>query len=568
MIVHFKRKTMKRKIFSTILTAAAFAIAGTGCSKRIDEAYANPNADVRVPVEQLLPAITSSMGANGAGHGPYNDYRFLGKYIQNFSFVNSGDMYDKMSSRLIPLGSTAADLTASIFRAHYYDIGQNCVNMIKWAEEEGKWDYAGVGKAIFAWSWLTLTDVQGEVILKQAFDPSRLTFQYDTQEEVYTYVRQLAHEAIENLGRTGDGVNPANLALGDAFFYNGDVNKWKKFAYAVLARSFNHLTNKSTYQADSVIKYCDLAIISNADNALQKFAYLPGGVTGTGNFFGPIRNNLNSVVDGTNTAIRQSAYIVNLLTGNNSAFPGVVDPRAIYMIRKNENGTFKGVRPNKGQTDISPATDRPENFHGINQTATSNTTPSNDNNCRYIFRNAAPLPVIIASEVLFMKAEAALRKAAPDKAMALAAYREGISQHFDLLTSTYSTNVPAGEVITPASKQTYINAVVPASAADMNLTKVMLQKYISLFAVGIAETWGDMRRYHYSKDLDPTTGLPVYRDFIIPSGTDLHPNNLGEPVYRVYPRYNSETIWNIEELKRIGADQDNFHTKQPWFVLP
>lgn len=558
---------MKRKFIPTILTAAAFAVAVTGCSKKIDDAYANPNADVRVPVEQLLPAITSCMGANGAGHGPYNDYRFLGKYIQNFSFCNSGDMYDRMSSRLIPLGSTAADLTASIFRVHYFDIGENCVKMIKWAEEEKKWDYAGVGKAIFAWSWLTLTDVQGEVILKQAFDPNRLTFQYDTQEEVYAYVRQLAHEAIAYLERTGDGVDPANLAKGDAFFYNGDVNKWKKFAYAVLARSFNHLTNKSTYQPDSVIKYCDLAITTNADNALQKFAYAPGGVTGTANFFGPARNNLSSVVDGTNTAIRQSAYIVNLLTGNNAAFPGVTDPRAIYMIRKNENGTFKGVRPNKGQTDITPDKDRPENFFGVNQTTLVNTAPSNDNNCRYVFRNAAPLPVILASEVLFMKAEAALRKAAPDKAMALDAYRQAISLHFDLLTSTYNVNIPAGEEITAVSKQAYLDAVVPASAADMNLTKVMLQKYIALFAVGICEVWTDMRRYHYT-DNDPATGMPVYRDFVVPSGADLHPNNQGQPVYRVYPRYNSETIWNIEELKRIGADQDNFHTKKPWFAIP
>ncbi|MBO9657335.1 MAG: SusD/RagB family nutrient-binding outer membrane lipoprotein [Chitinophagaceae bacterium] len=556
---------MKRKIFPIILTAAAFSLAVTGCTKRIDEAYANPNADVRVPVEELLPPIVSCMAANGAGHGPFNDYRFLGRYIQNFAFVNSGDMYDRMSSRLIPLGSTAADMTASIFRMHYYDIGQNCVNMIKWAEEEKKWDYAGVGKAIQAWSWLTLTDVQGEVILKQAFDPARLTFQYDTQEEVYAHVRNLAHQAIAYLDQTGDGASQANLAKGDAFFYNGDVNKWKKFAYAVLARSFNHLTKKANYNADSVIKYCDLAITTNADNAMVKFAYVPGGIGGTANFFGPIRNNLSGVAEGSSSAIRQSTYIVNLLTGNNSAFAGITDPRAIYMIRKNENGTFRGVSPNRGQTAITPATDRPESFWGVNQTTTANGAPGNDNNCRYVFRNAAPAPVIIASEVLFMKAEAALKK--NDKATALAAYREGISQHFDLLTSVYNVNIPPAEVITPASKAAYMNAVVPTSAADMNITKIMLQKYISLFVIGMCEVWTDLRRYGY-KETDPDTGQQIFRDFVVPSGNDLHPNNLGEPVYRVYPRYNSETIWNIEELKRIGADQDNFHTKKPWFAIP
>lgn len=559
---------MKKILIHTLLVTGVVSILVTSCSKKIDEAYANPNADVRVPVEQLLPAIVSSMAANGAGHGAYNDYRFLGKYIQNWVFCNAGDMYDKMCGRLIPLGSTQADMTASIFRAHYYDIGQNNMRMIQWAEEEKKWDYAGVGKAIFAWSWLQMTDVQGEVILKQAFDPSRLTFSYDTQEEVYAYVRQLCFEALDYLSRTGDGVSQANLASGDAYFYNGDVNKWKKFVYAVLARSYNHLSNKGTlYKPDSVIKYCDLAINANADNGMVKFAFAPGGVTGTANFFGPARNNLSSVVDGTNAAIRQSTYIVNLLTGANSAFSGVTDPRAIYLVRKNDNNTFKGVQPNKGQTAITPAADRPQNFWGVSQTALSNTAPSNDNNCRYIFRNAAPLPVITAAEVKFMKAEAALRKG--DKATALAAYKEGISLNFDMLTTTYNANIPAGEEITPTKKDTYMNdpLVVPVSAASLTRTKIMLQKYIALYGIGVVEVWTDMRRYHYS-DKDPETNVQVYADFVVPSGADLHPNNQGKLVYRVYPRYNSETVWNMEELKRIGADKDDFHTKECWFSQP
>jgi hypothetical protein len=48
------------------------------------------------------------------------------------------------------------------------------------------------------------------------------------------------------LNMTGDGVSQANLAIGDAYFYNGDVNKWKKFVYGVLARSYGYLSNKAT----------------------------------------------------------------------------------------------------------------------------------------------------------------------------------------------------------------------------------------------------------------------------------------------------------------------------------
>ena len=135
---------MNINFIRTTIGAVLFGLLMVGCSKKIDEAYANPNADVRVPVEQLLPPLVAAMAANGSGHGPYNDYRTFGKYIQNWHFANAGDMYDRMSSRLVTLGSTPADQTASIFRAHYYDIGQNNMNMIKWAKEEKKWDYVSV----------------------------------------------------------------------------------------------------------------------------------------------------------------------------------------------------------------------------------------------------------------------------------------------------------------------------------------------------------------------------------------------------------------------------------------
>jgi hypothetical protein len=557
---------MKHINIKTALIFCGAAMLLQACSKKIDEVYKNPNADTRVPVEQILPPLIAAMAANGAGHGQINDARFFGKYIQYWHFCNPGDMYDRMSGRLIPLGSTQADMTGSTWRAHYYDLGMNLQNMMTWADEEQKWDYLGVGKAIYAWSTLLMTDLHGEIIFKEAFEP-QATFAYDNQEEVYDSVRQICHEALAYLNMTGGNMNPANLATSDAFFYQGDLNKWKKFVYSILARSFNHVSVKPEYNADSVIKYCDLAITTNADNAMVKFAYnaTSNPITASANFFGPARNNLASTTDGTNTAIRQSDYIADLLTGANGEFPNVVDPRAIYLIRKNANNTFKGVERNKGQLVMAQG-DRPENFHGVsqNQSTVNNTSPSNDNNCRYIFRNASPMPIVTASEILFMKAEAAFRK--DDIQMAWDAYKQGISLNFDMLTTTFNVNIPTGEEITQAKKDAYINdPIVVPPPANLNMSKIMLQKYIALYGYGVMETWMDMRRFHYN---DPYEGsAEVYRDFLEPVGTtDLHPNNQGKWVYRVFPRYNSEYLWNITELRRIGADKDDYHTKPTWNV--
>ncbi|MEQ1767662.1 MAG: SusD/RagB family nutrient-binding outer membrane lipoprotein, partial [Methylotenera sp.] len=370
--------------------------------------------------------------------------------------------------------------------------------MVLWAEEEQKWNYVGVGKAIQAWSWLSLTDMHGDVILKEAFNTSQLTFKYDSQADVYAYVRQLCYEAIANLNRTDGASTAANLAIGDQYFYGGDVNKWKKFVYGVLARSYNHLSNKSSYSADSVIKYCDLSITNIAEDAMVKYAAT--SVSGTNNYFGPLRGNLNSASIGTETGIRQASYSANLMNGSNPFFASLADPRAWYLLRGNVNGTIIGVDMNAGQSGIT-ANDRPENFHGISQAASStpnNSAPSNDLNCRYIFRNNSPTPIMTATEIAFMKAEALYKKG--DKPAALASYLNGINFSFDMLTTTFGVNVPAANVITPAMKLAYINnaAVTPATAAGLTLSHIMLQKYIALWGYGCLETWTDMRRYHYT----------------------------------------------------------------------
>lgn len=549
---------MKKILIRTTLFCAVLASAFS-CSKQIDDAYQNPNAPVRVPVETLLPNLIASMAGNYAGHGTMNDTRYIGAYVQNFQFYLPLSVYDQMGYT-----NNSADIGQSTWRMHYYDIGQNNMKMIEWAKEEKKWDYAGVGQAIFAWSWMTMTDYYGDIILDESFRTENITFKYNTQEEVYTHVRKLCFESLENLNKTGDGVSQANLAKGDAFFYNGDVNKWKKFVYGVLARYYNHQSNKSTYKADSVIYYTNLSLATTDDNGLVKFT--ANSLSATNNFFGPFRGNLTGTGTTAPTAIRQGAYIANLMNGTNSEFAGVQDPRAWYMLRGNTNGTIKGVAANKGQAVIT-ANDRPENFWGVSQVVASNAAPATDANCRFIFRNNAPFPILTTSEIQFMKAEAAFRKG--DKATAYQAYKDGISASFDMLSTTYNVNIPVGKEITPVNKLAYMSntAVVPATSAGLTLTKIMLQKYIAMFAHGALETWMDLRRFHYS-DLDAQTGAQVYKDFVVPTAGDLYVDNQGLTVQRVRPRFNSEYVWNILELQRIGATGLDYHTKKLWVTEP
>jgi hypothetical protein len=180
--------------------------------------------------------------------------------------------------------------------------------------------------------------------------------------------------------------------------------------------------------------------------------------------------------------------------------------------------------------------------------------------------------MMTASEMQFIIAEAALRKG--DNATALAAYINGISLDFDLLTTTYSYAIPAGRAITPASKAAYLadSRVVPATPGDLTLTRIMLQKYIALYGWGVHRTWVDMRKYHYT-DIDPATTKQVYADFtpppnLPPPNNYLVSTNNGGWAYRCRPRYNSEYLYNIPELTRIGALNNDYITYKPWFALP
>ncbi len=532
----------------------------TSCKKKIDEAYQQPNAPTDPSIESLLPGVIGGFtwfsSNSGTGYGVVLDGLLIGRYIQYFGVQSSGDSWGQMA-----MVGTGVDLGGSVWATFYFGQGGNVNRIIQKGTEQQKWDYVGVAWAVRAWGLLELTNEYSDAPLKQAFNPDLSQFLYDTQPEFYDSCRVTCHRALSFLNKTDGNVSKANLALGDAFFYNGDVNKWKKFVYGILARSFIDLSNKDIFKAnnfayaDSAIKYATLAMTTNDDNAAVKVS--GGLISGLNNYWGPYRSNIGS--------FRQGAYIANLMSGvNPGAFTTVVDPRRWYMLSENARGTFKGFFPWSGSANAM-GLDYPKNFWR-NRDSVSTLPPAVDST-RYLYQDKSPWPMMTASEMQFVIAEAALRKG--DKALAIIAYKNAISLNFDMLTTTYNQNIPAGKAITQASKEAYLSnpAVIPASSANLTLTHIMLQKYIALYIWGSHQTWIDMRKFHYV-DIDPATSMQVYADFMPPSGVNLYFQNNGKLTYRMRPRYNSEYLYNVPELTRIGAYQNNdYNTFEMWFSM-
>ncbi|MBX2927743.1 MAG: SusD/RagB family nutrient-binding outer membrane lipoprotein [Saprospiraceae bacterium] len=504
---------MKRKFFIPALVAIMLVFSNS-CNDYLDINFDPSNPQVAEGFALLPPMLANMV------RGETFDTRYVGQYIQNWNWILANNVWDQHGY------APGSDAAGEMWRQHYWAIGRNIELMIEQAELKQQWDYIGVGKAIRAWSWQTSTDVYGEMILTQMFEPNRYVFDYDTQDKIYAEVQRVALEAVDDLKRTDGGVSQAGLARGD-LVYAGNREKWLRFTYGVLARNAHHISNKSTYNADKVIEYCDLALQSNADN----FNVPHAGTSGTdGNFFGPVRNNLRSY--------RQSAYILSLLNG--TIFNGVEDPRLSKLLSPSPDGVYRGVTPTAG--DPTNTLNNPERIPllwGVSPTVTvAANIPG-----KYIFTNAAPHSLMTYSEIQFMKAEAAFIKGS--KPLAYDAFKKGIIAHMDF----------AG--VAAADRDAYLaSAAVPQTADALTLSDIMLQKYISLWVHGALETWVDMRRYRYSSN--------VYTGFTLPA--TLYLDNGGQPVYRLRPRYNSEFVWNLDALNGIGATEANFHTQELWFM--
>jgi hypothetical protein len=486
------------------------------CSDYLD-INTNPSFPQEAPAQTLLPPIFQEMVA-----GEVFDSRFIGKYIQNFAQVTANDVWDTHGY------NTLSDNGGQIWRSHYWAIGTNIDRMITDANANNKYWYAGVAKAIRAWSWQTTTDYHGEIILNEAWQPNRFVFAYNEQPDIYNEVVKLCEEALAEFDK--EDVS-ASLAIGD-LVYKGDRDKWKRFVYAILARNAHHISNKSNYDPDKVIAYVDKSFTGNADN----FNVPHGGTNTTdANFLGSLRNNLGS--------LRQTSFVINLMNG--TVFSGSADPRLPVMFTASPDGTYNGVTPPLG--DANSAVGNVKRIPNLWGTLGNTSTTG-----KYIYDDKAIFPVITYAELQFIKAEAAFIKG--DKATALTAYVNGINAHMDFV-DTYTPSATF-----TAEKTAYLSntSVVPASADDLTLSQIMLQKYIALVGHGIIETWVDMRRYHY----DPL----VYTGFTLPA--TMFADNGGKPAYRVRPRYNSEYVYNLKSLSVYGGDKLDYHTYEQWFSKP
>ena len=532
-----------------------------GCKK-----YLDINSDPASPNVPSLPSLLTPAQAtmsrtlifDGRGTGAYN------QFWSNTAVQEAFDIHNANQG-----GSGFGNQG---WRDIYQLQGPSINLIIQQGIQNEQWDYVGVALALRAWGFQYLTDMHSDIVFKQAWEPNRVFFDYNDQETVYKGIDSICRQALVYLSRNDGKVNQAQLGRGD-IIYNGNRDRWIKFVYGLMARNYHRLTNKANYKADSVIRYVDLSLASNADNTLVPHSATRNDDT---NPLGPARDNF--------TVRRQSRFIVQLMDGTilrGNSNGASRDPRIRGMLSVSPdtsfisptmttlNGGYRFLLPSVGYTlgNAGTTTFRrgPATIWG--DSAIANPAISNfaDRAAgKYLFRNNAPLPVMTYHELQFIKAEAALLKR--DKGTAFIAYQNAITSHFDFVNAM-NTGTNNYIPISATERTSYLTSnAVKQTAAALTLTDVMQQKFIGNWGWNFLEQWCDLRRYHYY-DTDPETSLPVFNGFqLITTFSTL--NQGPNLAYRVWPTNFSEFDWNRDALRKIGALTTNYHTLEMWFSQP
>lgn len=287
--------------------------------------------------------------------------------------------------------------------------------------------------------------------------------------------------------------------------------------------------------------------------------------------------------------------LLKLGTASGNDTTGVKDPK---LLRKYY---FKG----SGFTSATGPIGQAENFWG----RTEAVTDAKDGEGRWLYSNGAPYVLTTYAEVLFDLAEVQFKYGS--KADAFETWKKAIAadmefsakyiQKESLVTvggKVYHQGDKVDQATFKAMAQEYLNGpfVAGLPMSEFSLSHIMMQKYIALFPWGAPEVWVDLRKYHF--DIAYTGDVPsfgngwdktlinqkrdddaskVYKGFYLaPANVQsrrsaYNEKNNGAPCYRLRPRYNSEYMWNLNNLKAlkpIPGDADDYQCSIPWFAYP
>ena len=350
-------------------------------------------------------------------------------------------------------------------------------------------DFWAIAKIIQVTAMSRVTDYYGPIPYSKVGQGS--TTPYDSQQQVYNELFADLDTAVTNLEAFEVKNNPNYLTAGtDAvvpfakfdMVYGGSYLKWLKYANSLRLRLAMHIVNidptTAKAQALKAINEASGLITLNTQNA---------NISGYG-YHSPIWWIGTSWTD-----LAVGADLTSYLNGYK-------DPREAGMISpatapSSIAGQYVGIR------EGTPVSAKPgyTGYSLPNFTTISEYTPMN---------------LMVASEVWFLRAEAALRGWTTESAQtdyetgintSMSQWNTSAGSYLTDNTSTEAnyidpqtpaTNVPNASITAPSTITVAWNA---AATNEQNLERIITQKWIAMFPCGGWEAWTEYRRTGYPR---------------------------------------------------------------------
>ncbi|WP_282160438.1 SusD/RagB family nutrient-binding outer membrane lipoprotein [Ulvibacterium marinum] len=119
------------------------------------------------------------------------------------------------------------------------------------ATEQSNNFLVGVVKVLQAYNYGLLVDYYGDVPFSQSLNPIEYpTPVYDSSEDIYKGIIEMFQEAAAIFGTNP----PAGVGVTSDIFFNGDVERWEKFANAMTLRYYMRLSEKDPSFAQSGVE--------------------------------------------------------------------------------------------------------------------------------------------------------------------------------------------------------------------------------------------------------------------------------------------------------------------------
>jgi hypothetical protein len=462
----------------------------------------DPNNPSKIKINKVLPVINQDIGLT-LGNGYYDLGYITSVFVHQLVSRENIDQY----------GISGSDLN-NHWASLYVGPVKEVESLIANATESDNMIYAGIGKFYKAFIYSQMVDIWGNVPFSEACTPGNFNPKFDVDKDIYSACLTLLDEAIADITNTESEnmLEPGE----DDIIYGGDTDLWIKAINSLKLKLYVQAMNTDLYDQSKV-------------NAL-----VAGDLIGEGEDFSipygpsvaPDDRNPGFVDEYAGGQISSyiSPWFWEILNGKSTTIlTGNPDPRVPYYIC---------TQLGDGEEPQSPSEYRDGNFVtiyfgsvGVNSDHAGRNTfamiglypvggaydspdlDKSDDLGVSAGTGAAPLRLITASDVLYLKAELAAKgKIADDAKTILQAAVEASFALVDAVTAVAGMGTEP-ELVGSEAVNTYIEKVIgeyDAASAEKKFEIIMTQKWISKFGSAI-DAYTDYRRTGYPVLFDPTT---------------------------------------------------------------